>query len=142
MACSLAVLGIFTLQRGLLAAQAFTQQVVGAVDSGVDAVRYRGEPPAAGQSCQWSFAAGEVMKNWRVKTGAPDQPVRVLATTNEQSFELGRAKAAPCPLQREAARNSLAPQFARFDDNVATHKAAELGKKAPLTTGEQSPEAN
>jgi hypothetical protein len=33
-------------------------------------------------------------------------------------------------------RNSLI-----FDDNVATRKAAELGKKAPLTKGEQSPEA-
>ena len=42
--CGVGALGIFTLQRGLLAAQAFTQQVVGAVDSGVDAVRYRGEP--------------------------------------------------------------------------------------------------
>jgi hypothetical protein len=31
--------------------------------------------------------------------------------------------------------------LAHFDDNVATHKAAELRKKAPLTTGEQSPEA-
>jgi hypothetical protein len=37
-----------------------------------------------------------------------------------------------------AARNALAPQFAHFDDSLATHKAAELGKKAPLTTGEQS----
>src|ERR1700722_4923170 len=40
-----------------------------------------------------------------------------------------------------AAGNSLAPQFAHFDDNVATHEAAELGRKAPLTTNEQSPEA-
>src|ERR1700729_1162133 len=40
-----------------------------------------------------------------------------------------------------AAGNSLAPQFAHFGDNVAPRKAAELGKKAPLTTGEQSPEA-
>ena len=36
-----------------------------------------------------------------------------------------------------AAWGSLAPQFAHFDDNVATHKAAELWKKAPLTTSEQ-----
>jgi hypothetical protein len=31
-----------------------------------------------------------------------------------------------------AARNSFAPQFAHFDDNVATHKAAELGNKATV----------
>ena len=39
-----------------------------------------------------------------------------------------------------AARNSPATQFAHFDDDVPTHEAAELGKKAPITTGEQSPE--
>ena len=34
--------------------------------------------------------------------------------------------------------NTLAPQVAHFDDNVATDKAGELGKKAP---SQQSPEA-
>ena len=37
-----------------------------------------------------------------------------------------------------AARNSLAPQVAHFDDNVATDKAGELGKKAPLTAESRS----
>jgi hypothetical protein len=41
-----------------------------------------------------------------------------------------------------APRNSRAPQFAHSDDDVHPHEAAELGKKAaPVTTGEQSPEA-
>jgi hypothetical protein len=46
-----------------------------------------------------------------------------------------------CDNLEVSARNSLAPQFAHFYDGFAMHKAAELRKKAPLTTGEQSPEA-
>jgi predicted RecB family nuclease len=46
-----------------------------------------------------------------------------------------------CDNLEVAARNPLAPQFAHFGYRLATDKAAELRKKAPLTTGEQSPEA-
>jgi hypothetical protein len=35
-----------------------------------------------------------------------------------------------CDNLEVGARNSFAPQFAHFDDSLATHKAAELGTEA------------
>jgi hypothetical protein len=74
----------------------------------------------------WSICGGPSRPRWRLPACYLSVIQRCNVLCDRSQLRIGRDDL------EVAARSSFAPQFAHFDDNVATHKAAELGNKATV----------